>query len=685
MAAYGLTVPAGGVCIDEPAAVRLARTLGGPVALKLVDSTVLHKSESGLVSLAVDGDERVRFEFRRLAALSHDATPRVLIEEMVAGDRELLIGLTYDQIFGPVMVFGVGGIFAEVHRDIALAALPLEPGDVRSLFESIRARDLLGPIRGLPPVDQVALIATIEALAVIAADHADVAEIEVNPLVVAGSRLVASDAVIVLRSKKAMDVVDDAQTRRADLSAVLGPRAVAVVGASNDLGKWGGRVFNNVLGGGYVGEVYAVNPRARTVSGRLAYGSLADLPTVPDLVIIAVESGLVPEVIDQCIAQRVKAALVISSGFSETGAAGAAAEQALAAKAEAGGLVLVGPNCMGVISTHDRLFAVGYFPLQPSAGGLSVVSQSGNIGVQLLAEAERRGMGIDKYVTVGNEASVAIVDVLDQLAREGRTEAILVYLEGVRKGHRFGPTLRRLAAKKPVVLLRGGLTASGGRAAASHTGAMAGRSDVFLAVARQSGCVVCTDPDEAMDAALCLANLPPAGGSRIAIVTLGGGWGVLAADEVVRNQLTVADLEPETIHGLGEVLPAFWSHSNPVDIVGAVNVDISRRVLELVTQANGVDAVLFLGVLGSPVTGHVAAKRTTVEPTVADREVLALVRDLMASTGRPIVCVPFCPLDTALARDANGRAPVVLASPIAAVRALAAHVRRSMCIANRRS
>ena len=669
---YGLSVPAGRVFTDASDAAAFARQVDGPVVLKLVDSILLHKSDGDLLSLNVAGDDRVTSEFHRLKAAAPNGEGRVLVEPMVRGAREFMIGMKRDETFGPIVIFGLGGIFAETLDDVCLAALPLGSGDALLLLDGIRARALCGPVRGLPSIDRGALAEAIEAVARIASDHDDISEIDINPIIIEGSQPVIADAIVIMDPSATSP--ESARTRpsRLDFEAIFSPQTVAVVGASDDLNKWGGRILANLIGGGFPGAVYPVNPRVSTVLGHPAYDSVGELPIVPDLAVIAVGSTRVQRVIEQCSEKGVRAAIVISSGFSETGKRGAQLEAAVSEHADDQALTLLGPNCMGVISTHDRLHSVGFLPLQPIVGGLSVVSQSGNIGIQLLMEAGHRGIGIAKYVTVGNEACISVTDVLEELGGDDRSEVILAYLEGVRDGRRFGEVLRRISATKPVILLRGGLTESGVRAAASHSGAMAGRSDVFLAVARQTGCVVCTDPDHGMDVALCLANLPPVRGPRVAIVTLGGGWGVLTADEVVRCGLSVVALAHDVIERLDNVLPEYWSHANPVDMVGEVDASIAHGVLEAVTRSDRVDAVLFMGALGSPMTGHSATTRAVQVPTNADKELLELVWGLMGLTQKPIICVPFCPIDLAMLRGEDDAAPVVLSSPATAVRALAA-------------
>ena len=690
LAGYGIAVPEGGVAHSETEAVAIARRLGGPVVVKAVGPRITHKTERGLVALDLRGDEAVRSAAHSLLARAEDPDAVLLVERMVRGTREFMIGMKRDPLFGPVVLFGIGGIFTEAHKDIALGVTPLDDRDIDEMFAGLRASALLGAFRGLPPVDRTALAGSVRALARIAADHPSVSEIDVNPLIVDGATPVAADALVVLEtpgtlaqpSDRDVVVARRSGTPPPDLTPLFAPRAVAVVGASDDPLKWGGSLLHNLIEGGFAGAIYPVNRRGGTVCGLPAFTSISELPEAPDLALVTVGAAQANAVVEQCGGRGIPVALVVAAGYSEAGEAGAAAEAELIRTAQTAGVTLIGPNCMGLLATHSRLHAVGFLELRPQAGRLSIVSQSGNIGVQLVTAAERRGIGIDKYVTVGNEASTSALDVLEALRDEAQTAAALVYLEGVDDGRRFLDVMRRTTREKPVVVLRGGLTEYGQRAAASHTGAMAGAADVFLAAARQTGCLVRTGPDESLDLALCLTTLPLPPGRRVAIMTLGGGWGVLAADEVARNDLELAALEPHVLAELDELLPGYWSRANPIDLVASVGPDLAERTLTLLAESAAVDAVVVLGVLHSPSTGWTFGDAAKADGgpgstgrgqfNAAEVAFLEHVTALMAKTGKPIVNVPLRKLDVASFAGGARHDPVILYSPVAAVRALAA-------------
>ena len=668
LAAYGVPVPAGGLVHSAPDAADLAGSLGVPVAMKAVGALIQHKTEAKLVILDLRTPEEAAEAYAALAERAGDALEAVLVEEMVAGSRELMVGMKRDAAFGPVVAFGLGGTMTEVFRDIVLAVSPGSDGDVAELLDLIRGKALLGAFRGQPAVDRAALVAVMEAVARIAADHPQIAEIDVNPLLIRGADPVAADALMVLSAAP-----HSAPRRRAfapDLDAVLAPKSIAIVGASGDVGRWGGSALQNILAGGYEGAIYPVNPKGGEFFGLPVSTSIEEVPAPPDLALLAVGAAQLGGVVAQCGRAGVRAAVAIAAGFSETGSEGEEAERVLAQAAAGAGVTLIGPNCMGIIANATRLHATGFIALHPRPGKIAIVSQSGNLGVQLSALADRRDLGVRCFIGVGNEAQVSAVDVLEYLADDDGTSCVLAYLEGIDDGRHLFDVARATSLEKPVVVLRGGLTDSGGKAAASHTGAMAGSAAVYEAAARQAGLVTCTSVQEALDLTTALANLPLPKGRRVAVVTNGGGAGVLAADEMARQGLTLVDPSAELLAELDEILPPFWSRRNPFDMVATAGGDVGPMVVAAVTRCPDVDAVVVLSVLGVPNTGDEVRVQSGTgdydDFSPWEKSYLDGVAALMAETGKPIINVPDLPIRRALHTGDRAYAPIVLATPRAA-------------------
>lgn len=671
-AAYGIPVPQGALVTSEAEAVAAAARIGGRVVMKGMGAEFHHKTEAGLVVLNVEGTETVAETYRLLQERGGAGLEAVLVEQMVSSNRELIVGMKRDSVFGPVVAFGVGGVLTEALGDVVLGVAPLDEREAAEMPDLIKAKRLLGAFRGYPPVDRTALAKIIQAIGQMAIDHPEIAEIDVNPVLVSGAQPIAADALVILSPDGVKHREKPSFTP--DFKALLAPRSMALVGASGDVSKWGGSAFKNILDGGYTGRLYAVNPKGGEVFGRQAYASIEDLPEAPDLALLAVGGSQVAPMLEQCARKGVKTAIAIAAGFSETGASGAEAEQEIARIATDGGVTLMGPNCMGLISNEVSLHAIGFVKLHPPKGTLSFISQSGNMGVTTSNNCDRRGIGIDKFASVGNEAQIGAMDIIDYLRDDPHTTCVMSYIEGVDDGRRFMEVARRVTAVKPVVVLRTGLTEFGSKAAASHTGAMAGNAAVWEAAARQCGVVTCTSPDEVVDLGTCMAYLPLPGGRRVAIITQGGGAGVIAADEVARHGLELAELPAELYASFDPLLPPFWSKQNPLDTVASAGGDIMGKILTGVAECDAVDAIIMMSVVGIPTSAggerEIGGHGEFVSLSAWEDSLMALIAELMEKTGKPIINVPDTPIRGSVFDYGKRYRPIVLSSGRAAALAL---------------
>lgn len=378
-----------------------------------------------------------------------------------------------------------------------------------------------------------------------------------------------------------------------NLDLVFKPESVAFVGATEGKVKWGFVIFNNLISGGYRGRIYPVNPGKETVMGLKCYASVRDIPGEVDLAIFTVPAPAVVEALDDCASKGVKAALVITAGFKELGREGARLEAEMVRRAEAAGITLVGPNGEGIACPE-----VDFYPWMPvyypKPGRMSFIAQSGNILNMLIGHALESGFGVAKAVSSGNEAHVKTEDYLEYLAGDQATDVIVAYVEGVEDGRRFFEKARAVTARKPVVVLKGGRTASGMRAASSHTGAMAVESDIFESACRQAGIVTAGTIFEAGLGAASFMNRPLPGGRRVGIVTGGGGLGVLAADMCTDYGLEVTPLSEGLLARIGGHLPPHFVPGNPVDLVAGLDLTVIIPVIEAVMTSGEVDSVLFI-------------------------------------------------------------------------------------------
>ena len=374
---------------------------------------------------------------------------------------------------------------------------------------------------------------------------------------------------------------------------LFNPKSIALIGASNNLGKWGAIIFLNILLGGYRGGLYPINPKEEKVLGHKAYGRITQVPDPVDLAIIAIPAHRTVESVKDCIRKGIRMAIVITSDFSETGDEGARLEKELTQLARNGGLRLVGPNTMGIFSASASLTAL-MPPVRPRKGSVSLISQSGNIGTQMLGWGEKFAVGFSKYMSSGNEGDLRSEDYLAFLGQDPETEVILLYIEGLDDGREFFEKARKITPHKPIIALKGGRTQAGSQAAKSHSGAMAGVTEVYQAVFRQAGILWASTPEEMLEWAAAFSSLPLLRGNRVAILTRGGGWGVITADACNEFGLEVPPLDEPIIRSLDRLLPSYWSRGNPVDMVATIDTESYMRCLELLISWEKVDGVISL-------------------------------------------------------------------------------------------
>jgi acetyltransferase len=378
--------------------------------------------------------------------------------------------------------------------------------------------------------------------------------------------------------------------------ALFEPRGVVVAGASTHPGKFGFVSLHNLLAAGYAGEVFATNLEGQDVLGVPTAPSIDDLPSGrADLVLVCTPAAAVPEVLRGCARKGVKAAFVTSAGYGEAGEEGRRAEAELVALADELDILLAGPNGQGVVSTPARLCAQIVAPYPPE-GRIAVASQSGNFVSSFMNWAVQTGVGISRAVSAGNAAAVSVADYLEFYAGDPATAVSLAYVEGIRDGRDFLTRLRRVGAAKPVVLVKGGATAGGQRAAASHTGALASDDRVFDGVCRQAGAIRAATVEGAFEAAATFATQPLPAGPNVVVVTTAGGWGVVTADAITRDpHLSLLPLPDDLRRAIDGKLPPRWSRSNPVDCAGGETRDTIPEVLALVAEHPDVHAVVYLG------------------------------------------------------------------------------------------
>lgn len=578
-------------------AVKAASEIGFPVVVKGYGPSLIHKTERKLVYLNLYDRRSVKKAAVSIADSAGSELEGLLVQPQVEGQREFLAGLFRDPQFGPVIIFGVGGIFAEALSDSSLRLAPLTEKDAAEMIHTIQARSLLDQFRGEAPVSRAQLIDVIMSLSRLATDRPEISEVDINPLRVApAGQVTALDALVIQEPlPEATEYLPAIPTDA--LKHFFHPRSIAFVGASAQIGKWGHILFTLTVSGGFEGDIYLVNSKGGTIAGKNVYRAVNEIPGEVDLAVVTIPAAKVGELIFQFKEKNIRNMLLVTSGFSETGESGRDLEKKLADSARNAGIRIVGPNTMGICNPHIHLYCTGSH-VRPIPGSTAVVAQSGNMGTQLLAFAEQQGIGIRAFCGSGNEAMIAIEDYLDAFEDDPITRTVMLYVESVKNGRRFFESARRVGKQKPIILLKGGRSQAGNRAARSHTGALTSDTKVFDAVCRQAGIVKVERPMDLLDLAAAFSSLPLPGGNRAAIMTLGGGWGVVTADLCSDYGLEVPGLPQPLVEKFDALLPAYWSRANPVDIVGELDNAIPMTVIEELLKWDGCDAVINLGILG---------------------------------------------------------------------------------------
>jgi len=406
-----------------------------------------------------------------------------------------------------------------------------------------------------------------------------------------------------------------------ELEPLFNPHSVAVVGATNNWNKWGFSTLSSVLNG-FKGEIYPVNQREDQVIGLRAYRRVTDIPGPVDLAVFVIPAPAVPAVMEDCVAKGVKAGVIITAGFMETGEEGRRLQDEVVRIARKGNIRFIGPNCMGYWSASANLRAF-MAPLLVEDGPLALVSQGGNVGGAVVMSGYVRGVGFHRYVSCGAAADIQIEDYIEYFGEDPKVKVILAYIEGLNDGRRFLEKVLRVTKRKPVVVLKPGKTNAAVKAISSHSGALAGTDVVFGGAFKKAGVIRVDSPEELLDVAIGFLTQPLPKGRNVAILTPGGSYGVLCADACASDGLNVIKLPEETIEALDKVFPPRWSRGNPVDPAGDRNFLAYLTAPGKLLRLEDVDALIFMGFGGF----------STFASTLSTQSA-ALPRDLAASPFR---------------------------------------------------
>ncbi|MGH7044639.1 MAG: acetate--CoA ligase family protein, partial [Acetobacteraceae bacterium] len=566
--AYAIPVPREAVAASAAEAGTLATAMGFPVALKIVSPDILHKTEAGGVLLGLKTAAEVTAGYERIVANArkYQADAKidgVQVQQMLTGGQEVIVGAVTDGSFGKLVAFGLGGILVEVLKDITFRLAPASEADALSMLDGIQAAEMLRGVRGGAAVDRAALAGVIVKVSQLVSDFPEITELDLNPVFATEHSAVAADVRIMVdfaaqpeRYRPSQDEILKAMGR------IMKPATVAVIGASAEDGKIGNSVMKNLINGGYQGKIYPVHPKAQEILGREAYASVKDVPGAIDVAVFAIPAKFVAPALVECGEKGIAGAVLIPSGFAETG--NVAGQQEIQQIGRKYNIRLMGPNIYGLYYLPSNLSATFCTPFDVR-GYAALSSQSGGIGMAIIGFSRSSKMGVSAIVGLGNKVDLDEDDLLTFFEQDENTAVIAMHLEDLKDGRSFAEVASRVTKKKPVVVLKGGRTAAGAKAASSHTAALAGNDKIYDDVLRQCGVIRAPGLRDMLEYARGVPVLPTPKGENVLILTGAGGSGVLLSDACVDNGLHLMTMPDDLDAAFRKFIPPFGAAGNPVD------------------------------------------------------------------------------------------------------------------------
>ena len=594
--AYGVTLPREGVAQSAAEAADLAEDIGFPVVMKIVSEDILHKTEAGGVLVGVADREQAEQAYGTLLknarAYKADASlGGVQVQQQVSGKGvEVIVGAVTDPSFGKVVAFGLGGVLVEVLRDVTFRLAPASRDDALSMLDGVAAAEILRGVRGGAAVHREALADVIVGVSEVVNDFPEIREVDLNPVLADADGATAVDSVMTVDFTPQPEPYRPSQQDIVSaMRRIMNPKAVAVIGASDGEGKIGNSVMKNIINGGYVGALYPINPRADEILGKQCYKSVKDIPGEVDVAIFAVPAKFCAAAMTEVGEKGIPGAVMIPSGFAEVGEK--EMQEELLAEARKYDVRVMGPNIYGFYYTPANLCATFCTPYDVK-GPVALSSQSGGVGMSIIGFSRSTRLGVSAIVGLGNKSDLDEDDLLTYFEQDDNTQVVAMHAEDLKDGRSFYEVASRVSKKKPVVMLKAGRTQLGARAAASHTGALAGDDKVYDDLLKACGVVRAYSLNDMLQFARGLSVLPTPKGEEIVIITGAGGSGVLLSDAVVANGLSLMRFPQDLDEGFKQFIPPFGASGNPVDITGGEPPTTYERTIRFGLEDDRIHALI---------------------------------------------------------------------------------------------
>lgn len=589
LAEYGLETTGAYLAKSEDEAVRIAGEIGYPVVLKVLSTQVIHKSDQGGVKLNLKDENAVREAFREIWQKFRDkGMIGVSVQKMAEPGIEVIVGVTKDETFGHILMFGLGGVFVEVLKDVSFRSIPITEQDAEDMIKEIRGYSILKGYRGFS-ADIEALKQLLIRISRIVEENPRIREMDLNPVFVYPKGYKIVDARIILEYAEH----PKNEYTQSDLRPLFYPESVAVIGASNNPGKLGWNVFRNLLTHGFKGRLYPVNPNATEIQGKKAYRSIKEIPEPVDVAIILVPAKQTPNVVRECCEAGVKFIIAESAGFSELGEEGKALEKQMKSEIRKYGCRLVGPNCAGIINTHSGFVGSLGLLAELGKGNIGLIAQAGVYAAGFLWGL-RKVMDFGIIATIGNKLDINETDMLEAIGKDENIEVICMYLEDVKGGKRFIEVAKSTTKQKPVIVLKTGRTEEGKRAASTHTASLAGNDQIYSAVFRQTGIIRARDNEHLFALARAFSKQPLPKNNAVFVITYAGSLGVASADAISLSGLRLAEIPKEVRDKLRKLMPSYVGSFNPLDLTFDQNPEQVKEVIETVLRWQGIGSILLI-------------------------------------------------------------------------------------------
>ena len=596
---YRIKVPPSALVSTTQEAADKAKQLGFPLVAKIVSPEILHKTDLKGVRVGLKSEQEVRDAFDdmygRLSAKYH--VKGVILERMVDPGLEVIVGLQNDPQFGPVIMFGLGGINTEIFKDVTFRVLPITPKDTEEMIENLKGKSMLKGFRGSEPVDLSIVSDMLMKIAKLGTDAAAYYEsVDFNPVILYPHDYFVVDAKILLREKPEPQIISNAEPDSSYMDLFFNARSVALIGASPEAGKVGNSVLHSLAKHDYKGKVFPVNAKGyQEIMGIKAFKSLDDIDEPVDVVVVTVDLKFVPDLLRSCGRRNIHNMVIISGGGKELGGDRAAIENEIKKLSSEQKVRIIGPNCIGMFNAENRLdcaFQGHERMLRPKRGEVAFLSQSGTIGIAFMETSDSFGMS--KMISYGNRSDVDEADMIWYLGEDPSTKVIGLYVEGLGDGRKFMNAAKRviLERNKPILVFKNGRTIRGAKQAASHTGSLGGSYNVVRGALEQARIISLDSYEELTGSLKALTWQPVPRGNRVAMITNGAGPVIAAIDNFERLGLAVAEISNKTIKDLKEHYPPTYVIGNPCDITGSATADDYRFAIQAFMDDPSVDIVM---------------------------------------------------------------------------------------------